>query len=71
MSDNVKNDAVKKTVYDKLAAKVNNIDTGEFIIKTNYQTDLAELEKIVLDVTSFVKKQKSLDRKSLFQILVV
>ena len=27
LSDEVKNDVVKKTVYDKLVAKVNNIDT--------------------------------------------
>ena len=31
LSDVVKNDVVKKTVYDKLAAKVNNVDTSEFI----------------------------------------
>ena len=28
-SNVVKNDVVKKTVYDKLAAKVNNIDTSD------------------------------------------
>ena len=31
ISDLVKNDVVKKTVYDKLVAKVNNIDTNGFI----------------------------------------
>ena len=30
LSDVVKNDVVKKTVYDKLVAKVNSIDTSEF-----------------------------------------
>ena len=34
VSDVVKNDVVKKTVYDKLAAKVNNIDTNDFVLKT-------------------------------------
>ena len=29
LSDVVKNDVVKKTVYDKLVAKVDNIDTSE------------------------------------------
>ena len=29
-----KNDVVKKTVYDKLVAKVNNIDTSDFVLKT-------------------------------------
>ena len=48
LSDVVKNDVVKKAVYDKLVAKVNNIDTSEFVLKTNYQTDKAELEKKLL-----------------------
>ena len=45
LSDVVKNDVVKKTVYDKLVAKVNNIDTSDFVLKTKYQTDKTELEK--------------------------
>ena len=45
LSDVVKNDVVKKAVYDKLAAKVNNIDTNDFILKTKYQTNKTELEK--------------------------
>ena len=56
LSDVVKNDVVKKTVYDKLAAKVNNIDTSDFVLKTKYQTDNAELEKKIPDLTDFVKK---------------
>ena len=36
---------LKKTVYDKLAAKVNNIDTSDFVLKTKYETDNKELEK--------------------------
>ena len=35
LSDVVKNDVVKKAVYDKLVAKVNNIDTSDFVLKTN------------------------------------
>ena len=34
LSDVVKNDVVKKTVYDKLVAKVNSIDTSRFVLKT-------------------------------------
>ena len=34
LSDVVKNDFVKKTVYDKLAAKINNIDTSGFVLRT-------------------------------------
>ena len=33
--DVVKNNVVKKTMYDKLVAKVNNIDTTGFFKKTN------------------------------------
>ena len=48
LSNVVKNYVVKKAVYDKLAAKVNNIDTSEFVLKTKYQTDKKELEKKIL-----------------------
>ena len=33
LSDVAKNDVVKKTVYDKLVAKVDNIDTSDFVLK--------------------------------------
>ena len=58
MSDVVKNDVVKKAVYDQLAAKVNNIDTNDFVLKTKYQTDKTELEKKIPDVSNLVKKAK-------------
>ena len=45
LSHVLKNDIVKKTVYDKLVAKVNNIDTTGFILKTTYDTDKSDLEK--------------------------
>ena len=45
-------------MYDKLVAKVNNIDTSDFVLKTNYQTDKTELEKKIPDVTNLVKKTK-------------
>ena len=41
LSDVLKNDVVKKTVYDKLVAKVNSIDTSGI----KYNTDKSELEK--------------------------
>ena len=37
LGDVVKNDVFKKTAHDKLVAKVNNIDTGAFVLKTKYQ----------------------------------
>ena len=56
LSDVVKNDLVKKTVYDKLVGKVNNIDTSEFVLKTKYDTDKSELEKKIPDTSGLVKK---------------
>ena len=58
LGDVVKNDVVKKAVYDKLVAKVNNIDTSAFVLKTNYQTDKTELVEKIPDVTDFVKNTK-------------
>ena len=34
VSDVLKNDVVKKAVYDKLVAKANNIDTSDFMLKS-------------------------------------
>ena len=39
LSNVVKNDVVKKDVYDKLVTKVNNINTSGFVLKTKYDTD--------------------------------
>ena len=58
LNDVVKNDVVKKAVYDQLAAKVNNIDTNDFVLKAKYQVDKTELEKKIPNVTDFVKKTK-------------
>ena len=64
LSDVVKNDFVKKAAYDILVIKVNDIDTSEFVLKTKYQTDKAELEKKIPDVTDFVKKTKLTELES-------
>ena len=61
LNDVVKNDVVKKAVCDKLVPKVNNIDTSGFILKTKYDTDKAELEKKIPDVTDLVKKTKLIE----------
>ena len=61
LSDAVKNDVVKKAVYDKLVAKVSNIDTSEFVLKTKYQTDKVQLEKKNPDVSNLLEKQTSLN----------
>ena len=57
LSDFVKNDVVKKDVYNELVTKVNNIDTSRFLLKTMYDTNKSELEnKIPSDTSGLVKK---------------
>ena len=49
LSNAVKNDVVKKTVYDKLVTNVDNIDTAGFVLKATYETHKSDLENIVSD----------------------
>ena len=67
LNDVVKNDVVKRAVYGKLVAKVNNIDTTDFVLKSKYQTDKTQLQNKIPYVTDFVKKAKltELEKKSL------
>ena len=56
LSNVVKNYVVKKTVYDKLAAKVININTSDFVLKTNFNTKLTELENKIPNTNGLPKK---------------
>ena len=56
LSDVVKNYVVKKTVYDKLVEKVNNIDTSDFVIKTKYNTGKTEIENKIPVLAVLLKK---------------
>ena len=56
LSTVVNNDVVKKTVCDKLIAKVNNIDTSALVLKTKYDIDKSDLEKKIPDISRLVKK---------------
>ena len=56
LNDAVKNDVVKKTVYDELVAKVDNIDASDFVLKNKYNTDKKELENKIPETTDLVKK---------------
>ena len=56
LSDVVNNDVAKQIVYDKLVAKVNNIDTSTFVLKTKYDTDKSKLENKIPDTSGLVKK---------------
>ena len=46
----------KKTEYNKLVTKVNNIDTSDFVLKINYNTKITELENNIPDASGLVKK---------------
>ena len=68
----VKNDVVKKIEYNKLVAKVDNIDTTSFVKKTKYEKDgsdfedkINKIDKKVPDISSLVKKKQILILKLL------
>ena len=56
LSDVVKNGVLKTDVYNKLVAKVNNIDTSRFVLKPKYNTDKSGLENKIHDTSDLVKK---------------
>ena len=41
-------------MYDKLIAKINNIDTSAFVLKTEHNTDKSDLEKKVMQTKRFL-----------------
>ena len=57
LKDVVKNEVAKKTVYDKLVAKLNSIDTSAFVLKTKYDTDKKVLEIKSLVLMVMLKRQ--------------
>ena len=61
LSDGVKNDVVKKAVSYQLAAKVNNIDTSEFVLKIKYKTDKTKLKGKFLMRLTLLKKLTELE----------
>ena len=63
LSDVVKNNVVKKTEYDKLVTKVNNIDTKGFVLKTTYDTDKSDLEKKNSDADKKIPDTSDLAKK--------
>ena len=57
LSNVVKNDVVEKTVYDKLVVKVDNIDTNNLVLKTNFNTKFTGLENKIPNTGGLVKKK--------------
>ena len=55
---------LKKTVYDKLVAKVNNIDTNEFVLKTKYDIEVpilkrkSMIQEKIPNISGLVKKNR-------------
>ena len=45
-------------INDKLVAKVDNVGTSDFVLKTKYQTDKTEFENKISGVSNLVKKTK-------------
>ena len=66
LSNVVKNDAVKKTEYNKLVKKVDKLDTTEFALKTTDDTDKLDLEKKIGDVDKKIPDTSGLVKKSDF-----
>ena len=58
------NDVVKKTVYDKLVAKVNNINTAGFVLKTTCDTDKSDLEKNISDTDKKIPDTTALAKRT-------
>ena len=50
LSDVVKNDVVKKTEYNKLVTKFDNIDTTNFVKKIKYEKDGPDFEDKIVKV---------------------
>ena len=56
---------LKKTVYDKLVTKVDNIDTKKFVLKTTYDTDKSDTEKEAKLAVGLLKKDPSATKSEL------
>ena len=52
LSDVLKNDVVKKTMYDKLITIVNAIGTSELVTKTDYDAKIKDIEDKIPSITN-------------------
>ena len=64
LSDVEKNEVVKKTLHDKLFAKVNNIDNSGFVLKTKYDIDKSDLENKISDADKKIPDTSGLVKKN-------
>ena len=67
LSNVVKNDVIRKTEYDRLVTKVNNIDTAGFVPKTkdksNTEKKISDVDKKIPDTLGLVKKKTNFSSK--------
>ena len=54
---------LSKRLYEKLVAKVNNIDTSGSVLKTTYDTDKSDLEKKISDADKKIPDTSDLAKK--------
>ena len=60
LSNVVKNDVIKKTEYNKLVTKIDNIDTTNFVRKnrTDFEDKIDKKDKKIPNFTNLVKKNR-------------
>ena len=68
LSNVVNNEVVKKTVYDKLAAKVNAIDTSGFVLKTKDDSDKSDLEKKINEADKDIPETSGVLEKQIIML---
>ena len=61
LSDVVKNNVVKKTVYNKLVAQVDSTDISAFVLKTKYDKGKKEKIKFLILLVLFKRKISMLE----------
>ena len=59
---------LKKSVYDKLVTKVNNVDPSELLLKTKYNTDKSDLKKKTSDAYKKVSDTSGLVKKQIIML---
>ena len=58
----------KKKVYNKLVAKVNNIDTSGFVLKTKGDTDKSDFENKISDAHNKIPDNSGLAKKQIIML---
>ena len=64
LSNVVKNDVVKKTEYNRLVTKEDNMNTTGFVLKTTYDADKSDLEKKISDAEKKIPNSSDLAKKN-------